>query len=500
MGTRLKARGKKAIWTPQPHHVRAAARAAGDSESFPEPKDWETWVRTIELKSGSSIKRFSPMGWQSEVADLIINRQSGKRKSYVFAKSRQAGASTEILSIVNYLAVKKAQLTALFLHKTYGDSAELGKRNRKLLRAAKVPLQSDAALCQVLGNGSTIYYRSGDPDTAGRGLDSVDIVVYEECSFYSDLKGCVETIGPAQSWCEDAISIFVTTPNGKIGPGEFYWRLLSGGNDSEIEGHLAAAREGKTDPCQIIGEDDPITRIIVHWRAVAPFAAEPDFKGRIMAESGMTEESFAQEYDLDFTTKLEESVFDFALVKAAAGHEPEPEPEEGEVYYAGLDPAGAGADHTVFIILKKSGDKFNVEKIYRRKSGTSEQHMGLICDMIKKYKPICTTIEKNSIGALYLERITSVCGGDKIEGFNTSQQSKALLIGRINLALERGEISFPSGPIEQELLAFRRNGEKLEAAQGAHDDCVMALGLALTAAYYGREKLSLFGEGLCTEF
>jgi hypothetical protein len=478
--------------------AREAIEAAGESEAFPEPKDWESWVRTIELKSGSSIKQFSPMSWQSEVADLIINRQAGKRKSYVFAKSRQAGASTEILSIVDYLAVKKPQLTALFLHKTYGDSAELGKRNRKLLRAAKVPLQSDAALCQVLGNGSTIYYRSGDPDTAGRGLDSVDIVVYEECSFYSDLKGCVETIGPAQSWCEDAISIFVTTPNGKIGPGEFYWRLLSGGNDSEIEGHLAAVREGKADPCQIIGENDPITRIIVHWRAVEPFANEPDFKRRIMAESGMTEESFAQEYDLDFSVKSEDSIFSFSLVQSCLGRKIEKDwlPDPEATYWIGVDPSGVtGGDYSAAVVLEEVNNRYLPVEIFRKKSGTAAEHLSAIAKLAQKWQPLQITVESNGVGSTWAEQLSGLNLAPKIVKIATTASSKPTLISRVKLGLERGEIEIPPGSIlEQELLSFRQVGKQMQVAQGGHDDVLIALCLAaapsgLNAAI---ERLSVF--------
>lgn len=42
--------------------------------------------------------------------------------------------------------------------------------------------------------------------------------------------------------------------------------------------------------------------------------------------------------------------------------------------------------------------------------------------------------------------------------------------------------------IEQELLSYRRVDGKLQAAEGLHDDCVMALAFALKALRYGENR------------
>ena len=63
------------------------------------------------------------------------------------------------------------------------------------------------------------------------------------------------------------------------------------------------------------------------------------------------------------------------------------------------------------------------------------------------------------------------------------RSSKPVMIGRLQIALERGVLRIPRGPIIDELLAFRRTDSgKLEAGGNAHDDTVMALALALYAA------------------
>ena len=174
---------------------------------------------------------------------------------------------------------------------------------------------------------------------------------------------------------------------------------------------------------------------------------------------------------------------------AAAVESGSREADTKALYYFGVDPSGAGADYSVCIVLEKivreKKQCYRVAKLYRRKSGTAEQHLGTISDLIKEYDPISVSIEQNGMGAIWLEGLSGLGLGNEINGFTTSQKSKEMLIGRLQLALERGALEIPKGLIIDELLAFRRTEKgRLEAGGKAHDDCVMALALALAAAGY----------------
>jgi len=49
--------------------------------------------------------------------------------------------------------------------------------------------------------------------------------------------------------------------------------------------------------------------------------------------------------------------------------------------------------------------------------------------------------------------------------------------------MERGELIYPDDKrIVEELLSFRKIGDKLEASSGKHDDIVMALAFAVAVA------------------
>lgn len=74
-------------------------------------------------------------------------------------------------------------------------------------------------------------------------------------------------------------------------------------------------------------------------------------------------------------------------------------------------------------------------------------------------------------------------GGFNFESFKFSSPSKQQLMEGLSVAIQRADIQFPAGPIVSELEAFEfvisRTGVKYSAPEGDHDDCVMALALAV---------------------
>lgn len=453
-------------------------------EIWKPPIAWCNWVSSIPIKSGSGISTFHPLLWQQSVADCIISNRNS-RKIYTFCKSRQVGATTLTLSIVDFLCITIPGFRALLLHKTFLDAQLLGDRNRKFLTAAKVPMVSDSQSRQEYPNGSVAYFRSSDPESCGRGLDSVDCVVFEECAFYSDLPATIGAIAPSQTWVSNAISLFVSTPNGKRGEGAKYWEMVSGGDDKATENKLSAIRNSQEPPFQILRGDTPSVLFLTHWRAMERYANEPDFKARIIQESGISEETFAQEFDLDFSQSEAEAVFSFELIDKATSREWEGSDPDG-LYYLGVDSSTSGADYSVAVVLKKEGNNFSVVKLYRRQRGTSEQHLSAIADLIREYEPISTTIEKNGTGQIWIEQLSNMGLPTSIEGFSTTRDSKEGLIGRLVIALERDDLAIPKSQITQELLNYQRKANgRLEAAPKSHDDCVMGLALALQASQYG---------------
>lgn len=447
----------------------------------PAPEQWPDFASQTWIRSSHGLQRFDPYPWQVKLADYLASR---KPRSLICQKSRQTGCSEFWLSWAAWVALRHPGVTVLVLARTMQDSYLLGRRLRTMLEGTPwdVGIDANALSHLVFHNKSSVIFRSHLPESV-RGI-SAKVVIIDEAAF-SDLAPVIEAVQPTQQMIDSPLMALISTPNGQSS--HFYHLALQ--SHPEVEAHCETAR--RSAPIMLLPpEGHGYHLALIHWKAIPRYASEGDgFLVRVKAEAGLSDASVKQEYEL-CSTESSEAVFDLVFVKRAAIALLS-EPEEQVRYFVGLDPAGIGADYCVAIVLaehRMEGRKvYQVAALYRKRTGTSEQHLGSISDLISAYRPQRVLIEQNSLGQFYLERIQTLHSGRDIQGFNTTNNSKGLLVGRITLALEREEVQFPPGAIEQELLAFRRNEEKLEAAVGAHDDCVIALGLALTAAQYGTD-------------
>lgn len=461
-------------------------------------QSFDNWCKTLKIKTPEGLRPFTLFEWQRQTAELIVGAAAMKGRTIVVLSSRQTGKTSLFLALAAYLSQATAQHTGVLIHKTQKDAGLLARRLKRFLSGVK--LRTDSLGLLEFLNDSMLHFRSSNPargeegaEGAGRGLDSVDIVIIEEAGHTSNLAAVQGVIGPALTWGNPKISVLIGTAGSEL---THYYALLSkaAGGAVKLNKLLDGIRAGTEEPFQVLNLQGagPIG-VISNWRCIEEFAKEPDFLGRVQRELNLSDEQISSEYEMFFSAGGDLSVFDFALVMAATTGELDSLSEDVDrygIYYAGIDPAGAGEDFTVCCVIQKlSKQKFRVAALYRKKKGTSEQHLSRIAEMIRLYYPGRTLCESNSLGALYLENLASVCIGMDISGHHTSQQSKELVVGKINLALEQGAITFPKGEIPDELLAFRRTGansKTLEAAPGAHDDCVIALGLALHAARFGK--------------
>jgi len=92
-------------------------------------------------------------------------------------------------------------------------------------------------------------------------------------------------------------------------------------------------------------------------------------------------------------------------------------------------------------------------------------------------------VDSTGVGDPIVERLQREL--PNVMGFNFSSSSKQKLMEGLALAIQTQDIYYPEGPIVTELEAFSyeytRTGVRYSAPGGLHDDCVMALGLAVHA-------------------
>ena len=490
---------------PKPKHaariaeIRAQLEALEDGDVIGqgarklEGVSFEEYCASQRIKTTSGIVPFVLLPWQGGFASLLVGPNALKRRQISLLSSRQTGKTSVLLVLLCYLALTQQEFTAIVIHKTTADAHLLARRVKKFL--GDTDLSTDSlGLIEFKETKSVIHFRSSNPsredgaEQCGRGIESCDFVYVEEAAHTKNLQDVIGVCAPTMTWSDRAQMVFVGTGSTKQ---SFYYESLAkaSGGAEKLESTLSGIRQGTVEPYQVLGGDTGPVAVVTHWRAIERFRNEPDFLKRVKDEFNLSDEQIASEYQLDFESSADSACFDFAIIMAAAVDGVSRAVNAKALYYIGIDPSGQGADYSVCIVLEKfvkeQKQRYRVVKLYRRKSGTSEQHLGAISDLIREYDPIATVIETNSMGGVWLEGLSSLGLNNEIDGFNTSQKSKEMIIGRLQLALERGAVEIPKGPILDELLAFRRTERgRLEAGGNAHDDCVMALALSLEAAGY----------------
>ncbi len=90
-------------------------------------------------------------------------------------------------------------------------------------------------------------------------------------------------------------------------------------------------------------------------------------------------------------------------------------------------------------------------------------------------------VDSSGVGDPIVERLQR--HSSLFQGFRFTGVSKQQLMDGLRAAIQRREIRIPDGPIREELEAFEyeftANGVRYAAPRGMHDDCVMALALAV---------------------
>ena len=456
------------------------------------------WCKSLRIKTPEGLQPFELFEWQEETSELFTGEHAVKGRQIIVLSSRQTGKTSLFLALGSYFSLSREQFTGFFIHKTLKDSGQLARRVKAFI--SDVKLKSDSLSLLEFPTDSQLQFRSSNPtrgqegaESCGRGAPSVDLYCVEEAAFTQNLKAVIGVIGPAMTWGNPKLSVLISTAGSKQ---SHYYRLLaaSAGGEEKLEALLEGIRQGTEKPFQILNREGPgPIGVISNWRCVPEFAAEKAFLERIQAELNLSNEQIASEFEMISSSSVDAAAFNYGLVMAAQdetlGHY---EHKPGDVLFFGLDCCGIGRDFACCLVLSIEDDEtgqeiYTVRKMYRKRTGTAEQHLSAIDQMILDLKPIGATVEKNSMGQVWLENLAGRGHSCHIEGFSTSQTSKQVLIGRLQIALEKGVLRIPKGVIIDELLAYRRTDSgKLEAGGNAHDDTVIALALALHSAGFNR--------------
>lgn len=305
----------------------------------------------------------------------------------------------------------------------------------------------------TFASGGQITIRSADNPDLLRG-HSLDFAIFDEAAYMSHLLPLwQEVIRPSLA---DRLgrAFFLSTPRGR----NYFYQLFSCGLD-------------------------PLRPDWKSWQL--PTSSNPYIPaGEIEAmRESMTADRYQQEVLAQFLDggSIFRNVDD--LMKPEYGQD---DPIPGHTYTIGVDIARvAGGDFTAISIYDATeGD---ICQVHRMTGLEYTLQMNRLQALIEAFKPLATVIETNNAGQAVLEQMKVRMPRARINGFATTNTSKAALVDQMCLAMERQELGFCEDVVlRTELTMFEGTTlpsglTRYSAPDGGHDDTVISTLLAVGA-------------------
>ena len=435
------------------------------------PDNWADFAAMCDVRSAGNIVKFEAYDYQKQLVSLMQER------SVIVAKTRQMGVSETVCNFLLWRAARNPGYMALVISKTQVDTSLLSRRVQRMLTSIGLKTKTENLQHIQLLDGGQIIFRNSSPEAA-RGLESVSDILFDEFAFVPDIKAIFTAAQPCQTMLgNEARTYIISSPNGRTG---FFWDLLNEGQSFNVEDLAKDISKGISEPFQNWIDNSGWGKILLHWRAHPIYGKNPDFLAEIKERQKLTEESLQQEYNLNFG-EVETAYFPQDTVQSCVAEFDETYNKES-VYTAGLDTSGSGEDYCVLTITENNGVENRTFVPYRKRGQSAEVNLYNICEILKTYRPKLTAIEVNSHGQIYLEQLSRMLPYLRFKTIKTTSDSKPIMINRLSFVLEKQLLKYSKkSPLITELLNFRKSGGKLQAASGAHDDCVMSLAFNVVA-------------------
>lgn len=361
----------------------------------------------------------------------------GRRWGKTFMAGTYAVASADLGAAVAWVAP------------TYRNARTLWRFTERVLGPMKALVQSNKVEMEMtFPSGGRLGIYSADQDVGLRG-EAFDVVIVDEAArvrsetYYDTI---MPTLADRGGHC-----MLISTPMGRNWFWQEWMRGMSG-EDSETISFRAPS------------SDNPNPRI----KAAAARAKET-----------MPERAYRQEWLAEF---LEDGSGVFSRVSEQAVLQ-RGERNELHGYTAGVD-WGRSSDWTVMTVVNATMGH-QVDMIRFQGMGY-EQQKERVRELFWRWKPYVIMAEANSMGAPLIEQMRSE--GLPIEPFWTSGKSKMVLMDTLALGIEQQNLWLLDDHIlVGEMEAYEATQTvggvlRYSAPRGGHDDCVMALALAWSAA------------------
>ena len=476
------------IIPPTPAQIKKYGKKGNSLKTI--PPIWENFVSLTTIRSGGDMKRFQAYEYQK-----IIVRLANQYSNLLVLKGRQLGVTQVIVSKFLHDACLNPAASSICFMRNSEDASAVSRRARQMLNSIPEYAQSDNDNVGYLKvkNGGDIYFKNSGKE-GSRSLDSATGFLFDESAFVENIQQIYAASSPSGALSKGNNKKFiVSTPSSKSG---WFWdRCNQDNGDINIEQLAIELSEGKKYK-EIPGvfwfvDKAGWCKLILHYLAHPIYSKSDNYLEERLLEDGTDEETVQREYNLRFIDSAV-AVFSSDLVRKNAVGEIENFYDEDGEYFIGLDTSTMGTDYTVISILKLKDNIYSLVNLYRKRQETSEYHIYQICEYIAKFKPKKVAIEVNGAGQIYAEQLSRKFTNVRFESVRTTGESKPAMVSNMVLCLEKSALIYPpNSPLVNEMLSFRRDGRKLEAAPGKHDDVVMSVAFALFVSPFNRKNTSI---------
>ena len=473
-------------------------------------RDWTETTTGIVLAS-SLLKVRDRRGRLVELranpAQLEFERLRGQ--SNIVLKARQMGISTWVAGRFFLRTITQPGTLTVQVAHTQAAAESIFRCVHRFLGGLPAALR-EGALRTARASARQIVFPALDSEyrvetagdrNAGRGATIRNLHCSEVARWPGDpaetLAGLRAALPP------DAELVLESTPNGADGCFYEEWRRAvdgDGSGDGAMVGHFLpwwweAAYTARTVKEKDWSEEE--RRLAVQHGLNG---AQIGFRRKIDAGfHGLARQEYAEDADECFFSSGA-CVFDLHSLDARLRQLGEPQASRnggellvwnpavaGREYLVAVDPAGGGieGDYSAAQVIEvKTG--LQCAELQAR-LGTLELARRVDA-LAREYGNAEVVVERNNHGAGVLAYLKSVCRYPRIfaqqgqEGWLTSSLSRPAMIGLLAAALVEGPQVFQSRRLLRECRTFvRQKNGKTGAQSGAHDDCVMAMAIALAA-------------------
>lgn len=399
---------------------------------------------------------FHPYAHQRAVIDAI-GKSKCSYKTVVVKSSRQKGKSFMIANILLYFALNWNKTKNICVSPTLKQAKNIYKTIMDAIEKTGIVKNSNATDLEITFiNRSIIRFLSAEMGESLRGYTVTGILCIDECCYISD--EVFNTIKPWVDYNKSPI-LMVSTPYVKEG---FFWQYYNYG----LEGVNKVITVDWCDP-KFKKEMDkilPPERLEEYRKTMPANKFKSEYLGEWLDDEGTV---FIQ---------FKDCAKDVQILP-------------NDKLFVGIDWAmGGGNDDTAVSIINDKGEQVFLDYFNNL---TPTQQIDRIVEDLNPYMRQIVVIqpELNSLGGVLTDNLKErLQGRARIEGFNTTNQSKNELVMDLQTAFEQKTITILNDPKQMRELSFytaeynpKTKNVSYNAPLGLNDDLCIALMLAYNA-------------------